>query len=119
MTESDDGPAGERAARISIDDPVVAALRRHDTATVLRLLEEGVRQRGLAAFVTDQMARLNVDVGLAWARGELEVFEARLSTDGEIDWLASEPLSPTLAGPTIVPNGAPAPYVFTTYEQAA
>lgn len=51
--------------------------------------------------------------------GELEVFEARLSTDGEIDWLASEPLSPTLAGPTIVPNGAPAPYVFTTYEQAA
>lgn len=49
--------------------------------------------------------------------GELEVFEARLSPDGEIDWLASEPISPTLAGPTIVPDGAPAPYVFTTYKQ--
>ena len=74
-------PAGERAARISIDDPVVAALRRHDTATVLQLLEEGVRQWGLAAFVTDQMARLNVDVGLAWARGELEVFEEHLYSE--------------------------------------
>lgn len=51
--------------------------------------------------------------------GELEVFEARLTVDGEVDWLASEPISPTLTGPTIVPDGAPAPYVFTTYEQVA
>jgi hypothetical protein len=47
--------------------------------------------------------------------GELEVFEARLTVDGEVDWLASEPISPTLAGPLVVPSGAPAPYVFTSY----
>lgn len=72
---------GEAARAGSISDPVVAALRRHDTPEVLRLLEEGVRSLGLAGFVNERMARLNVDVGLAWARGELEVFEEHLYTD--------------------------------------
>lgn len=78
------GPAAERGSAqrpISIDDPVVAALRRHDTQGVLGLLEQDVRQRGLAGFVTERMAPLNVDVGLAWARGELEVFEEHLYTE--------------------------------------
>lgn len=66
---------------VTIDDPVIAALRRHDTPAVLRLLEDAVRERGLAGFITDRMARLNVDVGLAWARGELEVFEEHLYTE--------------------------------------
>lgn len=52
-------------------------------------------------------------------RGELEIFETRLTVDGEVDWLSSEPISPTLTGPVIVPDGAPAPYVFTAYQQVA
>jgi hypothetical protein len=51
--------------------------------------------------------------------GELEVFEANLGVDGEIDWLSAEPLQPTLTGPLLVPTGAPAPYVFTTYGLTA
>jgi len=78
------GSNGERGGPqrpLSIDDPVVAALRRHDAPAVVRLLEDAVRERGLAGFVADQMARLNVDVGLAWARGEIEVFEEHLYTE--------------------------------------
>lgn len=77
-------PAGERAAPprpVSISDPVVLALRRHDTANVMRLLDEAVGQRGLARFVIERLAPLNVDVGVAWARGELEVFEEHLYSE--------------------------------------
>ena len=51
-------------------------------------------------------------------QGYLEVFQANLGVDGDIDWLAAEPLSPTLTGPLLVPAGAPAPYTFRVYEQA-
>ncbi|GAB3305638.1 phage tail tube protein [Luteimonas notoginsengisoli] len=51
--------------------------------------------------------------------GELEVFEARLGVEDDIDWLSAEPLAPVLTGNLIVPNGAPAPYVFETYKQVA
>lgn len=61
-----------------IDDPVLPLLRRHDGAAVTRLLEEAMRGAGLAAFVTERLAAMNVNVGLAWARGELEVFEEHL-----------------------------------------
>ena len=77
------GSAGERSAGkpLSIDDPVVLALRQHDTPAVVQLLEEGIRQHGLAGFICERMAQLNVDVGVAWARGELEVFEEHLYTE--------------------------------------
>jgi MerR family transcriptional regulator, light-induced transcriptional regulator len=65
----------------TIDDPVIAALRRHDATEVMHLLADGIHHHGLAGFVTEQMARLNVDVGLAWSRGELEVFEEHLYTE--------------------------------------
>ena len=63
------------------DQPVIAALREHDAASVVQLLEEGIHHQGLAGFVMEEMARLNVDVGLAWSRGELEVFEEHLYTE--------------------------------------
>lgn len=61
-----------------VDDPVLPLLRRHDGAAVTRLLEEAMRGAGLAAFVTERLAAMNVNVGLAWARGELQVFEEHL-----------------------------------------
>lgn len=61
-----------------VDDPVLPLLRRHDTAGVTRLLEESMRGAGLSGFVTGRLAAMNVNVGLAWARGELEVFEEHL-----------------------------------------
>ncbi|HEY0825008.1 MAG TPA: MerR family transcriptional regulator, partial [Ramlibacter sp.] len=79
------GPAGSRAegagATPSIDDPVIAPLRAHDLRSVLRLLEDGVRDMGLEGFVTERMPGMNVNVGLAWARGELEVYEEHLYTE--------------------------------------
>lgn len=65
----------------AIDDPVVRALRSHDVPAVLLLLDDAVRRLGLAGFVTDRMPQMNVNVGLAWARGELEVYEEHLYTD--------------------------------------
>jgi len=79
------GPAGEpgdgEPRPASSDDPVIAALHRHDASEVLRLLAQGIRHHGLGGFVTEQLARLNVDVGLAWSRGELEVFEEHLYSE--------------------------------------
>lgn len=49
--------------------------------------------------------------------GELTVYEARLGVDDDIDWLATEPLSPTLTGRLLVPEGAPAPYTFRVYNE--
>ncbi|MEF3081864.1 hypothetical protein V3391_06510 [Luteimonas sp. SMYT11W] len=49
--------------------------------------------------------------------GELTVYEARLGVDDDIDWLSAEPLSPTLTGLLIVPDGAPAPYTFRVYSE--
>lgn len=52
-------------------------------------------------------------------QGYLQVFEVKLSVDGEIDWLSAEPIQPTLTGIAIVPDGAPAPYKFDVYKGPA
>lgn len=52
-------------------------------------------------------------------QGYLQIYEVKLQVDGEIDWLATEPLSPVLTGKALVPNGAPAPYKFDVYKLAA
>lgn len=52
-------------------------------------------------------------------QGELIVYEAQLTVDGEIDWLSAEPISPTFTGKLIKPVDAPAAYTFDLYEIAA
>jgi hypothetical protein len=51
--------------------------------------------------------------------GDLVIYEANLGPDGDLDWLGTEPLQPTLTGPLLAPTDAPAPYKFSTYEQTA
>jgi hypothetical protein len=51
--------------------------------------------------------------------GELRIPEARLTTDGEVDWLSAEPLQVTLTGPVVVADGEEAPYTFVVYKAAA
>src|SRR4051794_40512622 len=67
-------PAGDREQggrrEPTLQDPVLAALREHDVAAVLRLLEADLRRQGVTAFVVERMADLNLKVGQAWARGE-------------------------------------------------
>ena len=52
-------------------------------------------------------------------QGYLQVYEAKLGVDGDIDWLSTEPIQPVLTGIAIVPDGAPAPYKFDVYKQSA
>lgn len=52
-------------------------------------------------------------------QGYLQVYEAKLTVDGEVDWLSAEPLSPVLTGKLLVPDGAPAPYTFDVYKKTA
>jgi methylmalonyl-CoA mutase cobalamin-binding subunit len=70
---------GERASVSA--DPVLAPLRAHDAAALTRLVEDAIRALGLAGFVTERMPAMNVEVGLAWARGELEIYEEHLYTE--------------------------------------
>lgn len=52
------------------------------------------------------------------ANGELEVYEFKASVDGEVDLFGSEPISPVLSGPCIIPADQDEPYKFTTYAAA-
>lgn len=51
-------------------------------------------------------------------QGELIVYQAELAVDGDIDWLSSEPISPTFTGKLIKPVDAPAAYTFDLYRMA-
>lgn len=107
------GPAGTRPegalARLAgapVEDPVLEPLRRHDTEALARLLDEGVRRWGLAGFIEQRIAEMNVNVGLAWARGELEVYEEHLYAEAVQDLLRAriaqiEPPAPG-AGPRVL-----------------
>jgi len=48
--------------------------------------------------------------------GELRIPEARLTVDGDIDWLSAEPIQATLTGACIVADGEEAPYTFVAYK---
>lgn len=52
-------------------------------------------------------------------QGLLEVFDARLTSGEDVDWLSQEPLTVTLTGTLVVPSNQPAPYTFQTYKLSA
>ncbi|HEX2543768.1 MAG TPA: cobalamin-dependent protein [Ramlibacter sp.] len=104
------GALGERRlgaeAGAALDEPVLEPLRRHDVAGLLRQLQEAVRSMGLAAFVTERMPQMNVNVGLAWARGELQVYEEHLYTEAMQlvlrSAIAQLPPAPSEGGPRVL-----------------
>lgn len=50
------------------------------------------------------------------ARMRLEVFQANLSTDGDVDLFSSEPITVTLTGPLITPQSETEPYIAEWVE---
>lgn len=66
---------------VASDDPVLHAIRRHDTLGLFLHLQGEVLRQGLAGFVTGRMAQLNEVVGAAWSCGELQVYEEHLYTE--------------------------------------
>jgi hypothetical protein len=60
---------------------VVERVRRHDVLGVRQQLSHLISRQGLQRFVLDTLPQLNEQVGEAWSRGELEVFEEHLYTE--------------------------------------
>lgn len=60
---------------------LLALLRQHDVAALRRALNQATLQLGLGRFVTELLAPLNVMVGEAWMRGEIQVFEEHMYTE--------------------------------------
>jgi methanogenic corrinoid protein MtbC1 len=60
---------------------ILEPLRAHDVARLREALAAALLRQGLAAFVLETVAPLNRQIGEAWMRGELEVFEEHLYTE--------------------------------------
>lgn len=74
-------PRGGGTSRAGAPDPVLAPLRAHDLGALARLLQQDLRSLGPGGFLTERMPQMNVNVGAAWARGELEVYEEHLYSE--------------------------------------
>ncbi len=60
---------------------MLALLLGHDVQALRRTLGQALLRRGLAAFVTDIAVPWLVDVGEAWSRGQVEVFQEHLCSE--------------------------------------
>ena len=56
-------------------------VRAHDVTALRRALMQTLLRRGLGHFVTEVAQPLLVEIGEAWARGQLEVFEEHLCSE--------------------------------------
>jgi MerR family transcriptional regulator, light-induced transcriptional regulator len=61
--------------------PLLDVIRQHDAPTLRRTLSQTLSRLGVTRFVNELVAPLNVAVGDAWMRGQLEVFEEHLYTE--------------------------------------
>lgn len=59
----------------------MSLIKRHEIESLRHQLLQTLLKMGLAQFVIDIVAPLNVRVGEAWARGYLEIFEEHLYTE--------------------------------------
>jgi DNA-binding transcriptional MerR regulator/methylmalonyl-CoA mutase cobalamin-binding subunit len=62
-------------------DSLMQVLRSHEIEDLRRQLSQRVLRLGLARFVTEVVAPLTEQVGDAWARGQLQIYEEHLFTE--------------------------------------
>ena len=62
-------------------DELLQLVRQHDAAAYQQALQQRLARQGLRFFVQDTVAPLTVQVGAAWERGRLQVFEEHLFTE--------------------------------------
>jgi len=60
---------------------ILDTIRAHDAVALRRQLGQVLSRVGAARFVSEVVAPLNVAVGDAWLRGQLEIFEEHLYTE--------------------------------------
>jgi len=68
---------------------LLTLVRRHEVLALRRALNQAVLRLGLARFLTELLAPLNVQVGEAWVRGEMQVFEEHMYTESVVAVLRS------------------------------
>ena len=106
-------PAAAPAGAAGPDGAVARMLAwlREDRVEALRAaLRQALRQRGLAATVDALVAPLAVEVGLAWQRGELLVYQEHLFTEtvqGVLREALAEREPPTGARPCVLLTTTP------------
>ncbi len=76
-TQTDDGPPPLDAEPRAL----YALLRAHDVAGLRRTLMRAVLRHGMGPFVTEVAIPLLVEIGEAWSRGHMEVFEEHLGSE--------------------------------------
>ena len=90
-------PTGKPTRSVPTDTPGIRqdalgealhALRAHDMEALRRILERELVRQGLQRFVQGMLANLAWEVGEAWARGELMVYEEHLFSEALLDLLA-------------------------------
>lgn len=72
-------PGQANAAWAEMRD-VLACVREHDAHRLRQRLRQAARRLGQDRFITELVAPLNEQIGNAWMRGELEIFEEHLYT---------------------------------------
>ncbi len=68
---------------------LLALVRGHEMPALRRTLNQAVMRLGLGRFLAELLAPLNVQIGEAWMRGEIQVFEEHMYTESVIAVLRS------------------------------
>ena len=74
-------PLHRDAAAPALEREVIALLKAHDAVALHQALGQWLMRQGLHQFALDTLGPLNRVVGVAWMRGEIEVFEEHLYTE--------------------------------------
>ncbi|MBK1680780.1 MerR family transcriptional regulator [Rhodocyclus tenuis] len=102
-------PSTASAAVSPLIDRVLAQVRGHDLPLLRQTLNQAMLRQGLHRFVVETVGPLNVAIGEAWMRGEIEVFEEHLYTEQITTLLrqAMASLPPAASAPRIVLTTVP------------
>lgn len=77
----DSAPAATNAPLTPELQAILDLVRRHEVMALRRTLNQAVLRLGLGRFLTELLAPLNAQVGEAWVRGEIQVFEEHMYTE--------------------------------------
>lgn len=76
VEKDSDAPEGN-----ALQGMIVELIRKHDLPALGNALRHALHRQGLQQFVLETVGTLNVAVGEAWMRGEIQVFEEHLYTE--------------------------------------
>lgn len=97
----------DRAAPEAAPDavaPLLAQLRTHDTPALRGALGQALLRLGLGRFVSELAVPLLTEVGSAWARGQLEIYQEHLCSELLESMLRAALLSTPPADPLASPR---------------